>query len=558
MTGSGGPVLARLAALPARPGGAPPARYALEVRPEQDPLEVAAAVRTRLAAAGAQVRALSALEPDVLLLELPDRSLDGAEPAEAFEAGHLLAEEFRLLTAEPDLPTAFFPELEPASAGPLVEEGLGGFPPGCWADHEPQLLETPRWALDRMHVPQAWAWSQERHRPSRGAGTVIAQIDTGTTPHAELQGGQTVPGFDTHDDDPDPTDPLPDSGNPGHGTATASVVVSPETLLVTGTAPAALHMPVRAIESVLRVRQVTVARAIDWAVEHGAHVITMSLGGVPTAALHRAVRRAVAADVIVLAAAGNCVRIVVWPARYEECIAVAGSNAADGPWSGTCRGAAVDITAPAQNVVRAFIPRGGGPGGSDVGLGQGTSFAVALTAGVAALWLAHHGRANLVQEARARGETLQRMFRRLVQASARRPQVWEPFDLGPGIVDARALLEADLDLGRDRETPSPPTDPVESAASSIAGLVAETAGPQAVPARLDWRRFGPELATVLLEQQLALAGTGPSPGTSPESPAPVIRPLSPQLAEAVSGTALASDLGLTADEPGPVPTGGAR
>ena len=57
-------------------------------------------------------------------------------------------------------------------------------------------------------------------------------------------------------------------------------------------------------------------------------------------------RRAVAADVIVLAAAGNCVRTVVWPARYVECIAVAGTNAADGMWRGSCRGSAVDISAP--------------------------------------------------------------------------------------------------------------------------------------------------------------------------------------------------------------------
>src|SRR5262249_42476634 len=155
--------------------------------------------------------------------------------------------------------------------------------------------------------------------------------------------------------------------------------------------------------------QVSVARAIDWAVDHGAEVITMSLGGVFSFSLHRSIARAVQADVIVLAAAGNCVRFVVWPARFDECLAVAGTNSPDKPWPGSCRGAAVDVAAPGQNVIRASIPRGTGPGGSDVGQGQGTSFAVALTAGVAALWLAHHGRANLIAEARARGETLQAM-----------------------------------------------------------------------------------------------------------------------------------------------------
>ena len=65
-----------------------------------------------------------------------------------------------------------------------------------------------------------------------------------------------------------------------------------------------------------------------------------------------------------------------------------------------------------------------------------------LTAGVAALWLAQHGRANLVAAARDRGETLQAMFLRLVRATARRPESWDPFEMGAGIVDAAALLAA--------------------------------------------------------------------------------------------------------------------
>src|SRR4029079_17396095 len=135
----------------------------------------------------------------------------------------------------------------------------------------------------------------------------------------------------------------------------------------------------------------TVARAIDWAIQEGAQVVTMSLGGIPASALHRAIKRAVEADLIVLAAAGNCVRVVVWPARYDECIAVAATNSAEQPWPGTSRGAPVDISAPGQNVYRAVVPPGGATDADTVAQGQGTSFAVALTAGVAAMWVAHHG-----------------------------------------------------------------------------------------------------------------------------------------------------------------------
>lgn len=518
-----------------------PARYALEIHPEQDPAAVAAAVERDLADLDPRVSPLSTLEPEVLVAEFPGRTFEGSDPAAAFAAGYILAGEFSLATAEPDLPTAYFPE-EPSvtGTGVPVEEDLGGLI-GCWAPAEPALDGNLRWALERLRVPQAWEFSQQRGRPSQGAGVVVAQPDTGVTPHAELAGVAMVMGFDVLDGDADPTDPL-DGRNPGHGTGTASVLVSPTTPRVSGSAPRALHMPIRAVESVVRMTQVTIARAIDWAVDHGAHVITMSLGGIPAAALHRALGRAVDADVLVFAAAGNCVRTVVWPARYDECIAVAGTTAGDGQWQGTCRGAAVDISAPAQNVFRAVVPRGAAPGGADVGQGQGTSFAVALTAGVAALWLAHHGRANLIGAARARDESLQTMFRRLVQATARRPATWWPFQMGPGILDARALLEADLDLGRDREFVEPIPDPRARAAVTVASLVAETVrADAAVDENLDWHRFGPEIATVLLERQLA--GVGPQGETSAD--VAVTGPL----AQAVTNPLLREALGLDGDLP---------
>ncbi len=460
-----------------------PARFALQCRGNQVPQEVAAALARELAQLHPTVAPLSDLEPSILVIEFTDRTLDGVEPAKAFAAAYELAATFEVELAEPDLPTALF--------GVQPRFGEEGFDvPGCWVDSEP--LE-PGWALDRLRVPQAWALSEARQRPVGGAGIVVAQPDTGVRDHEELAGRAVVGGFDTIDDDADPTDPLTGM-NPGHGTATASVAVSPKTLVLTGSAPNATHMPIRAIESVIRISQVTVARAIDWAVANGAHVITMSLGGIPSFSLHRALRRAVQADVLVLAAAGNCVRTVVWPARYSECIAVAGVNAADGMWRGTCRGAAVDISAPGQNVFRATLPSG-------TGQGQGTSFAVALTAGVAALWLAQHGRANLVAAARDRGETLQAMFLRLVRATARRPESWDPFEMGAGIVDAAALLAADLDLGRGTESVPPPQLARDSARQSVQSLLAETVGPHAaVDDSFDWQRYGPELALLTVER----------------------------------------------------------
>jgi subtilisin family serine protease len=292
-------------------------------------------------------------------------------------------------------------------------------------------------------------------------------------------------------------------------------------------------MPIRAIQSVVRITQVTVAEAIEWAVQHGAHVITMSLGGLPSFALHRAVRRAVAADVIVLAAAGNCVRTVVWPARYDDCIGVGGTNSRDEPWRGSCKGSSIDISAPAENVFRARVASDGRP----VGQGQGTSFAVALTAGVAALWLAHHGRANLIAAARARGETLQEMFRRLARATARRPAGWDAFQMGAGIVNARALLEADFDLGRAVESAPQPDDAPARAAIAVQSLVMEEAGPAPLEAPLDWGRYGSEIAHALLRSKLnAAAATGG--GIREEHMAAASVSVSASLAKALTGNPL--------------------
>jgi serine protease len=510
---------------------AAPARFALVLRSSQDPAERSAAVLEALNGIGATVKPLASLDPQVLVVELPDRVFTDA--TSSFEAAYVLADQFELEAAEPDLPTDFFPD--PGSGEIAFEEEPAGFPPGCWVPERKELYATPLWALENMRVPEAWQYSKDNGRPDRGDGIIVAQPDTGVTAHRELAGAFAVPGYDVLNGNGDPTDPLAPGGNPGHGTATASVLISSEAPTVTGSAPKARHMPIRAIRSVMRISQVSVAEAIDWATDHGAHVITMSLGGLFSFSLHRALRRAVAADVIVLAAAGNCVGTVVWPARYDECVAVGGVNWEDAQWRGSCRGPAVDVSAPAENVLRATVHTDAE--GRDYGQGQGTSFAVALTAGVAALWLAHHGRANLVGAARARGETLQEMFLRLLRATARRPDEWDSFEMGAGVVDAQALLAADFDLDRDRETLARPVGPD----MTVRSLVAEAVCPEAaVDDEFDWHRFGPELSHELLRGQHAGLSTEATSAAPSASAA---------LAKALTNPGLLERFGLDASEP---------
>jgi serine protease len=488
-----------------RPAGSalPAARFAVELAADQSRTDVTNDIVAALAAYDPTVAPLSALEHRALTVTLGNRVFL-QQPETMFEAGYAMADAFALAQAEPEVLTDVMPCPDPARAGPR-EESIDDFPPGCWMPQAPDLDGNRRWALAKIRLPEAWSLSMQAGQPGRGEGIIVAQPDTGVAAHAELDRARRVASRNLVEGGEDPTDPLNYFGNPGHGTGTGSVVVGIESAEMSGAAPLAFHMPIRAIEAVERLSQISVAQAIDFAVGRNAHVISMSLGGIPSFALHRALRRAVAADVIVIAAAGNCVGLVVWPARYEECIAVAGTNLADGAWQGTCHGPDVTIAAPAENVYRAHVELKSGAVVGDVGQGQGTSFATALIAGVAACWLAHHGRANVITAAHARGETVQALFHRLLAATARRPEGWDSSGMGAGVVDAHRLLVADFDVGRERETAAAlGAAPPEAA---VQRFLLEAAGIDAATAPIDLKRYGPEVALALLTRR---KGEGPA------------------------------------------------
>jgi subtilisin family serine protease len=184
------------------------------------------------------------------------------------------------------------------------------------------------------------------------------------------------------------------------------------------------------------------ARALHRAVDQGCHVVSISMGGVPSETLAEAIRAAQDQGLIVVAAAGNEVPFVVWPARYPEVVAVAASNVRRQPWAHSSSGAAVDITAPGESVWRAETVRGATP--FRVDMGSGTSFATAGVAGVAALWLSYHGRDALLARLATPGD-LPRLFQAILRRAAVAPPGWDRGRYGPGIVDARRALEVSLD-----------------------------------------------------------------------------------------------------------------
>lgn len=338
-----------------------------------------------------------------------------------------------------------------ASAGAIAPRFAGLF------FHNPP--DDCEWHLKRTGVPDAWRISRA-HGVEPGAGIVIAFPDTGATRHPEVaraNGDQPWAdgGWDylEHDDDPrDDLRPLELMDFPGHATQALSVIVSPQgpaitgqRRFVTGAAPAARILPLRVGRSVFITDADTLAQSIHRAVDEGAHVLLLARGSpFPSAAVERELTRATRHGVIVIAAAGNSVPFVVYPARLPGVIAIGATDVDDEPWTWSSLGPEVDISAPGANVWAAYPYRDalGGDIQHLVKPAGGTTIASALTAGAAALWLSHHGRDALI--ARYGPEGTVHVFRQLLRQSARTPEGWPVRTHGAGILDARALLLAEL------------------------------------------------------------------------------------------------------------------
>jgi hypothetical protein len=310
----------------------------------------------------------------------------------------------------------------------------------------------PEWGLRQLHVLEAWNDFFPAKTP--GEGIVIGHPDTGYRRHPEIVDNLLVErGHDYVDDDDDAQDELVQGWlqNPSHGTGTASVIVGrrgphgtyPSGGVVTGVAPGARLIPFRVSPSVVLLSPHHLSEAIERATDQGAHVISMSMGtGFFNKRLLTAVLYAQKRGVIVLAAAGNYVGYVVWPAAYDEVIAVAACNAQRKTWWGSSRGPQVDVTAPGESVWRAQVYEQNSSFTNDVSRGSGTSFAVAATAGVAALWLSYHGRQELID--RYGAEKIPFIFNQIVRKTCEVMADWEPNYFGAGLVNARDVLAAPL------------------------------------------------------------------------------------------------------------------
>lgn len=306
-------------------------------------------------------------------------------------------------------------------------------------DHKPGTSD-PVWAIKDCKIPEAWAFIEAAGKKP-GEGIMIGHPDSGFQEHPEMDLTRVLTDMDYDFLDDDKETRTNKRSHGAHGLATASVIMSGKLGAIKGpalqseivplrvTKPGVIRpTPVLTISGMWRLRD-----AIDYATGIGCKVISMSLGGVPSNSLKKAIRRATDKGVIVLAAAGNVVRFVTPPASYDETIAVAGSNIDRNPWPQSCRGPQVDITAPGESVWRAAVTK---DGVNDTGRGSGTSYAVALTAGIAALWRSFHA-----DELETRNpKDIQELFRKVLKDTAQTNHNLPSRKFGAGIVNAEAVL----------------------------------------------------------------------------------------------------------------------
>jgi type VII secretion-associated serine protease mycosin len=275
------------------------------------------------------------------------------------------------------------------------------------------------WYLGFLRISQAQQISQ-------GDGVIVAVLDTGVNANQPELSGSVLRGYDPIANDNAWID------DAGHGTAMAALVAAHgknATGGALGVAPKAKILPVKigviGDDNVERY----IEQGVPWAVSHGAKVICMAFGGSGrTDQMEQAVAAAEAADVVLVAAAGNKPKDteVGYPAAYPGVVAAAGvdrnGNHADVSVTGpqvVLSAPAVDIVAPQQN--------------GDYYSGSGNSYATAIVAGVAALVRAKYPNLSAAE-----------VVHRLTATATDKGPPGRDDQYGYGIVNPVAALTADV------------------------------------------------------------------------------------------------------------------
>jgi thermitase len=297
------------------------------------------------------------------------------------------------------------PSVETVPAGSAAEaerlaEQLEGRPDVIAAEpsRDWQAYQDPyrglQWGMDHLRAETVW-------RTADGTGFTIAVLDTGVDRlHEDLQ-GVVLPGYDFLRGVADGgVDPCPATTEPclGHGTGVAGVAaaVAGNDIGIAGFAKGVRILPVRVLDERGNGRTEHVVKGIYYAVDRGAHVINLSLGGpYNDRTITRAIDYASDRGVLVVAAVGNTARSEPnYPAAHPRVLGVSATkNANNERTTFSSYGDWVDIAAPGERIFTTR-PRAAAPNREPYVYQSGTSFSAPFVSGAAVMLKARYPRAT--------------------------------------------------------------------------------------------------------------------------------------------------------------------
>lgn len=256
-----------------------------------------------------------------------------------------------------------------------------------------------QWNFDKINVPDAWGFDMTTPKYGGDPSVIVAVLDTGVAyenraPYvkaSDLANTNFTSGYDFINNDANAND---DNGHGTHVTGT----IAQSTNNSTGVAGIAFNstiMPVKVLDYDGNGYMDDIAQGINFAVANGSDIINLSLGGAyPSTPLEEAIQDAWSAGVIIVAATGNSgAGTLLYPAKYDEVLAVGATGASDEIADYSNYGTGIDLVAPGGNGASGILQQTCIADGNCTAMGysysQGTSMATPHVSGAAALLLAY-------------------------------------------------------------------------------------------------------------------------------------------------------------------------